>query len=122
MFENIGGKIKVLGKVMCVIGVIASVIYGIILLKINVLTCIIVIISGSLLSWVGSFFTVGFGELISNSEKEINLLEVIKRNSAYRTFYYIKKDSTHLFRCDKCDSMIDEYPCKVCGYPEKSEE
>ena len=91
MFSNIGRKIKVTAKVFCWIGIICSVISGIgmivssvaasryasfeyILLMIGAGVAVIVL--GSLLSWVGSFMMVGFGELI---EKTTEIAENTRR-------------------------------------------
>ena len=66
MFDNIGGKIKTLAKVVCWIGIVASVILG--LLSRNVITALLFIGIGSLGSWIGSFMTYGFGQLIENTD------------------------------------------------------
>ena len=71
MFDNIGGKIKTLAQVVCWIGIIASFLIGIILIKQDEDTALIgllVLILGSLFSWIGSFMTYGFGQLIENSD------------------------------------------------------
>ena len=77
MFDDIGGKIQGLAKVICWIGIIASVITGIAMITSAtnryytnqglLWTGIAVMILGSLLSWVGSFTLYGFGELVENS-------------------------------------------------------
>ena len=64
MFSNIGGKIKVTAKVFCWIGIIVSVVGG---LGMIVAGGVGTALLGSLLSWVGSFVMVGFGELIENT-------------------------------------------------------
>lgn len=91
MFNNIGGKIKGLAKFMCWLGIILSVIIGVIMIiaaassrsytfdsygeKItlstggSIVAGILVIVFGSLASWIGSFFMYGFGELVENSKK-----------------------------------------------------
>ena len=72
MFNNIGGKIKALAKVICWIGIIASVIGGIVLMihdEDMILYGILTAVGGALFSWIGSFFTYGFGELIDNTSK-----------------------------------------------------
>lgn len=79
MFDNIGGKIKTLAKIICWIGIIASVISGIALMASGanryysgpgpVLLGILTIVFGSLASWIGSFFTYGFGQLIENTDE-----------------------------------------------------
>ena len=66
MFDNIGGKIKTLAKVVCWIGIVASVILG--LLSMNVITALLIMGIGSLSSWIGSFMTYGFGQLIENTD------------------------------------------------------
>ncbi|MDY4252496.1 SHOCT domain-containing protein [Clostridium sp.] len=83
MFENIGGKIKTLAKILCWVGIILSVLIAMILfieakegsyktedLYMN-LGCIYLIF-GPLVSWVSSFFIYGFGELIERTT-EISL-------------------------------------------------
>jgi len=75
MFDNIGGKIKTLATSVCVIGIIASVIGAVALWasgnKYNdtVLSGLIVLGVGCLVSWVGSFFAYGFGELIEQNNR-----------------------------------------------------
>ena len=82
MFDNIGSKIMKLAKVLCWIGIILSVISGIIIIAggannsraygynsgPSVLTGILTIVFGCLASWIGSFFTYGFGQLIENTD------------------------------------------------------
>ena len=65
MFDNIGGKIKTLALVCTVIGMIASVLWGLILLSERmVLLGVFVAGLGCLASWISSFLLYGFGELI----------------------------------------------------------
>ena len=77
MFNNIGGKIKALAKVMCWIGIVMSVLSGIMTIVAGassydatsaIVSGVVIIIVGPLLSWIGSFFTYGFGELVENSQ------------------------------------------------------
>ena len=77
MFKNIGGKIKMLSKVICIAGIIASIIWGIYIMVDggwSVLYGFIRMFIGSFLSWISSFFAYGFGELVSNSDKTVKLL------------------------------------------------
>jgi len=85
MFDNIGGKIKMVAKVSCWIGIIASVILGIIFLaeSDNELIGLLFIILGPLCFWLGSFITYGFGELIENSAKLVEF-NTIKNNRPAR--------------------------------------
>ncbi len=74
MYENIGGKIKTLAKVICWVEIIACVVGGIVLCcigadsrggEILVLSGVALMILGPLFSWVGSFLLYGYGDLIS---------------------------------------------------------
>lgn len=78
MFDNVGGKIKGFAKVVCWIGIIGSIIGGIGCFVASsgarysmqttlILSGFAVITVGSLLSWLGSLFTYGFGELIEQA-------------------------------------------------------
>ena len=74
MFSNIGGKIKRLATAISVMGIGLSVICGIIMIiagayngDARVGMGLAVMIVGSLVSWIGSFFAYGFGELIENT-------------------------------------------------------
>ena len=70
MFNNIGSKIKNLAQVVCWIGIALSVLVGIIVMSFGgFFSGIIVIVAGSLVSWIGSFFTYGFGELIESCQE-----------------------------------------------------
>ena len=84
MFDNIGGKIKALAKVLCWIGIVLFVISGIVTMLQEqsdqaVLAGILTIIVGCLLSWIGSFFAYGFGQLIENTDELVRLKRADKR-------------------------------------------
>lgn len=69
MFKNIGGKIKGLAKVICIVGIAISVVSGLGMICTGYNGAMVgmglaVMIVGSLASWIGSFFAYGFGELI----------------------------------------------------------
>lgn len=74
MYENIGGKIKTLAKVMCAIGIVASVVIALKLFSVAEYSeelagvGLVVMILGPVLSWVGSFVLYGFGQLVENSD------------------------------------------------------
>lgn len=80
MFDRIGEKIKTLAVISFALGVLASLIGAIALWAANshrnptVFAGICVLVGGSLASWIGSFFTYGFGELIEETSRnrEIN--------------------------------------------------
>lgn len=77
MFENIGGKIKTLAKVFCALGIVASVISGVLLFTYDFFIGIITLLLGSVGAWISSFCLYGFGELI---EKVTNIAEHCERN------------------------------------------
>jgi hypothetical protein len=74
MFRNVGSKIKTLSKVVCWLGIIVSILIGVIFIASSVISGenmifgiimgVICIVGGSIASWIGSFFTYGFGEII----------------------------------------------------------
>lgn len=69
MFDNIGGKIKAVAVCTGVLGMIASVILGIVLFFSSFLSGLIVIVVGCCASWVGMFTLYGFGELIDETRR-----------------------------------------------------
>ena len=81
MFDNIGEKIKTLAKVLCWVGIGLSVIIGINVLDYSASKGLLIIVIGSLISWVSSFFSYGFGELITketeNAERTRDINSVL---------------------------------------------
>ena len=79
MYKNIGAKIKVLAKAIAWIGILISLIVGVIFIiadggwfDIEFFIGIGVLVGGSLLSWVSSWFMYGFGELIVKTTEIAN--------------------------------------------------
>lgn len=66
MFNRIGEKLKGLATILCIIGIIISIIVGGTMASNEYLVGkgVLIMIVGSLFSWVSSFFIYGFGELI----------------------------------------------------------
>lgn len=88
MYENIGEKIKALAKILFIIEIFVTVIGGIILsiTFINVLYlrgfsvffCFVIVFVGTVVigvpvAYISSMFFYGFGELISNSKKLVEI-------------------------------------------------
>lgn len=136
MFAEIGGKIKTLAKVLCWIGIAFFVIYGIAFISnpeiipsfkqfsennaLKVLIGLIIIIFGSIASWISSFTLYGFGELIDNSVS-INsklrflspetYLDKIKMNEAIEQEYLSKGG----WKCD-CGRLHEkDIQACICG-------
>ncbi len=88
MFNNIGGKIKAVAKILCWIGISASIIGAIVLWsshnQYNYMTRtyndtlgtgFVVLLVGCIGSWVSAFFMYGFGELIDETTMNRRLNE-----------------------------------------------
>lgn len=77
MFNNIGSKIKLLSLIICFISIAISLVLGLyMILKLNQIAFgLLIIFGGSCASYISSFFTYGFGELI---EKSAEIAENIK--------------------------------------------
>lgn len=76
MFSNIGSKIKTLAQVITWIGIIGSVILGLVLMTTDeelISAGLMIALLGSLISWVSSFVLYGFGQLIENTDKLVEL-------------------------------------------------
>lgn len=92
MFDNIGGKIKTVAATIAWLGIIGWVIIGSVMIKeandsyypsvMGAWGGWLVIIVGSLSSWVLSFTLYGFGQLIENTDIISAKLESIKRTTS----------------------------------------
>ena len=75
MFTNIGSKIKALAQIVCWAGIIGSVISGIAIIEDAGVLGLMIILLGSLISWISSFAVYGFGQLIENTDKIVSYFE-----------------------------------------------
>ena len=71
-FQNIGKKIKTLAVIVSIVGVVVSIICGMTVMTGNAGVGLLIAILGSLASWVSSFFSYGFGELIEKTTEIAN--------------------------------------------------
>lgn len=94
MFGNIGGKIKIVAKVFCWIGIVAFLIVGLFFViesqqdwfnKWMLGYGIAFIIAGPLISWLGSILMYGFGELIEKNVVQVQLLERLLSDKTQKT-------------------------------------
>jgi len=95
MFNNIGGKIKALAKLVCWIGIVCSVIAGMIMIANAVyvsalVLAIIFVLVGSLISWISSFTLYGFGQLIENTDR---LVQNSQKTYADKAAQQMKKNT-----------------------------
>ncbi len=130
MFDNIGGKIKTLTKVIFAImvtcSIILNVIGGVVLGKAfrgiipGILLFLLVIISiglGVLFSWIFCFFMYGFGELIESqtSTAENTGFMLTKLDSGASGSASVRPSSSAAFRKDGAKEN-GAWQCKYCGY------
>ncbi len=78
MFSNIGDKIKGLATVLCIFGMLVSIVIGFGVSSMNTGLGVIYAAVGSLIAWVSSFVLYGFGELICQSKETNRKLDEIK--------------------------------------------
>lgn len=82
MYGNIAAKIKFLAQAVAWIGIIGSIIGGVSVISIDedlILTGFLIAVIGALISWVSSFVLYGYGQLIDNTDK---LVELTRKNAA----------------------------------------
>ncbi len=133
MFENIGGKIKMVAAAICWIGIIVFVILGIKIMSAGdeaILPGFLILVLGSLFSWIGSFITYGFGQLVQNSDIISSRLMEIKGNTSSpkisssgftATNTESGTDSSLKWVCHSCGKMISTDICPFCGSQSQNE-
>lgn len=128
MFDNIGRKIQTLAQVVCLLGIIASVIVAITMFvaanesylmeeTYNILGFAF-LIGGPLISWISSLMCYGFGELIENSSiiaRNTSPSSHNKNNDSTETISSFVGQRVHEWRCSKCGAIINKTPCPWCG-------
>jgi len=115
MFKNIGGKIKKISEIVTWIGIIVSVILGIIIMlpgDIMVLVGLIVIALGCFSSWVGSLLLYGYGQLIENSDKLL-LLHIGEKNKSEPDLD--QREETHKSSIHTAKTPSKVGKCEICG-------
>ena len=138
MYDNIGSKIKTLAQVVFIIMAVISIISGVIIIFSDDGAFIIGILTagiGVLLSWIGTFFLYGFGQLIENtdilvreSKKQSNGIQKISTESNENDISTKKvaesmknsqasssNTSATVKRCPLCGERITSKTCNFCG-------
>ena len=122
MYNNIGAKIKVLAQVIAWIGIIGSMIAGVIYMRgfvmitqdsggealVGVLEGFGIMIGGFLLSWISSWFMYGFGELIEKTTE-------IAKNTSFADSG-LKKSFVTTCKCGAKNESGMKF-CQNCGDP-----
>lgn len=135
-YENIGGKIKNLTKLIFIIEAIGIVIIGLVFLsRSDSLTLsiieVLVLFFGLAVAWVGSWLLYAFGELVEKtSDNENNTRQILKKlNEEETTLARIntlgKDISEHKWQCDETTSAqtnavsknahAHQWRCDGCG-------
>ncbi len=119
MFDNIGGKIKVLVSVICIIGIIVSVIIGITTISEGdefIVAGVIIMVVGSLAAWLSSFVLYGFGELIEKTCEIAKIMRAQVPNEIFKDDN--EEEELPQKTCPRCGSEHDfDYPkCPICKY------
>jgi len=90
MFEHSGAKLKVWAKIIAWVGIIASVITGIVVISggavmryymsdnLLVWPGILIMVVGSLASWIGSLFIYTFGDIAEQTEAMRKKLDALQ--------------------------------------------
>lgn len=127
MFDDISGKIKALAKVACGLGIAASIIGAFALWVQNssynptTFAGVLVLVLGSLASWIGSFFTYGFGALIENSETlhadNLKIQELLKTQQGESASSTPAVHPVRIAKSQSSESLLsnDEWECAACG-------
>lgn len=79
VFTNSGSKIQTLAVVICGLGILTSIVYGLIAcLRFSVLIGILVIVVGPVAAWLNMLFIYAFGEMVEN----INFIADLMKKAA----------------------------------------
>ena len=89
LFGNVGGKLKLFGKIACFLSFAIVVLAWIVLVVMAVkyksvwmaFATIPALIAVAIGAWISSFYTIGFGQLVENTESiDKKLDDIIKAN------------------------------------------
>lgn len=129
MWDNIGRKLQGLAKVVCWIGIIASVISGIVIMNQStsyystILLGLLSIVLGCLFSWIGSWAMYGLGLVVENVENGVGSRTSFTDTSAGYAFHGTKTEdggtltSGSYWTCPGCQTRnpMSKVTCKQCG-------
>ena len=139
MFNNIGEKIKIVAIITLILGSIISIILGLSMIAISCQeyvqddtafsTGITLLISGPIVSWLGSLTTYGLGYLIEVSEENnrllVNTQHKLAKTDTHPTIFYeaeIVPDNNVTpdgkVRCPACSELysVNDRCCPYCGH------
>ncbi len=118
MFENVGGKLKVLAQVIFYIELIVIIFIGILLLGNGIETlwiAVLVIVVGGLLAWISSWFLYGFGEIVDkvgkieeNTRNQTNTPQTIYKEEKTGRFAYLDNQKSNMEELQEKQKRIGE--------------
>ena len=110
MFSNVGGKIKILAKIMLVLGMLASVIYGIYFMTNGgefILFGLLIAVGGVLGSWISALFIYGFGQIITNTDSISSNTRKIEKKEEVNVVATQPDESGFVdFECPSCKATL----------------
>ena len=129
MFDNIGGKLKGLAYFLCSVGIISSLITGIVIITTEKegLIGILTIVLGALFSWISSWITYAIGEIAENTamirreggQTYVKSYETGERSEQHRMASFFKStatnDSSRQRYCPHCGETVQSSICEMCG-------
>ena len=128
MWDNIGRKLQSLAKVICWIGIIGSVIFGIVIMaqsnryQSTILTGVLYLVFGCLGSWIGSWAMYGLGLVVEYVENGGGRSSYTVTSAGYAFHSTTTSDggvltSGSYWTCPKCKTRnsLSKIECKECG-------
>jgi len=117
MFSNIGRKIRKLSVCISVAGMVTAAAFAVIIWQnhllgaLSLLYSIIILAGGVLISWVGSFFTYGFGEMIEKTaENNRFLAQLVQQGNGRKA-----KSCFAPAVCRESAPVHEKWKCQHCG-------
>lgn len=139
MFDNIGSKVKGQAVALCWCGIILSVIaeFAMWIAELGFFWGLLVIVFGSLLSWLNSQFYYAIGEAAEKATLAADRIEKIakelskekpekneepKKETVTPAVVPPVKPIVHTWLCPDCGAQISQTPCPHCKKPEPATE
>lgn len=119
MFDNIGERIKGLAIVLNIIGTIAAIIIGLLLLtnqKPLFVSGFLVIVLGCILVWMSAYLLYGFGQLIQNTDFLVRNINNEKRKTTQKELSNTSQNILYVSRNKLSDATLNGITskCDIC--------
>ena len=119
MFKNIGEKLKAIAYFVFVCGIVGSVVGGLIIIsETKYFEGILIIICGSLASWISSCVIYGIGEIASYTSNTYNVrksVDLLKQSTTRATTQKTVVDNSSSKVCPHCGEKVTSNKCVMCG-------